>query len=157
MFLASWSRSRLNKKSGAGVALKKRELEPPKICGISCTGSYEKNVPLLLLFRLKTQLFYLFYISCRFTLVVFLGKKYFAIVKSRRRKEPHVFGSLEPQPEPLEKKTGAGADWEKRMSQNSGRLEKKSGDGSAKNYPRPKPEGQTHIRTNGRTLLYNKI
>ena len=32
---------------------------------------------------------------------------------SRSRSEPGVFGILEPKPEPLEKKPGAGADWKK--------------------------------------------
>ena len=39
--------------------------------------------------------------------------------------EPGVFGSLEPEPEPLEKKTGAGAAWEKNQEPQPEPLEKK--------------------------------
>ena len=35
---------------------------------------------------------------------------------SRSRSEPVLFGSLEPEPEPLEKKRGAGAAWKKKSS-----------------------------------------
>ena len=42
--------------------------------------------------------------------------------------EPGVFGSLEP--EPLEKKTGAGAAWEKNQEPEPEPLEKKSGAGA---------------------------
>ena len=43
-----------------------------------------------------------------------------------------VFGSLEP--EPLEKKPGAGATWEKIRSQSRSHLKKKSGAGAAKKF-----------------------
>ena len=46
--------------------------------------------------------------------------------------EPGVFGSLEPEPEPLEKKPGAGAAWEKKSG--AGAAWKKSQE------PEPEPE-----------------
>ena len=62
----------------------------------------------------KKQLFYLFYIFLQFYLTSLRGKEYFA-----KEPEPGVFGPLEPEllekkyqepePEPIGKKTGAGA------------------------------------------------
>jgi len=60
----------------------------------------------------KTQLFYLFYISCSFTLVVCGGwGDILPNLTNSREPEQHVFVPLEP--EPLEKKIpGAGDAWE---------------------------------------------
>ena len=58
---------------------------------------------------IKKQLFYLFYIFCSFTLLVCGEKNILPNLTNSQEPEPGVFCSLEPEPEPLEKKK-SGAD-----------------------------------------------
>ena len=63
--------------------------------------------------------------------------------------EPGVFGSLEPEPEPLEKKPGAGAAWEKNQEPEPEPLEKSQEPEPPKNLPAPQPclVGSTNKKT----------
>ena len=73
---------------------------------------------------IKKQLFYLFYIFfCSFTLLVCGENNILPNLANSQEPEPGVFCSLKP--EPLEKKPGAGAAWEK--NQEAEPLEKKVG------------------------------
>jgi hypothetical protein len=74
----------------------------------------------------------LFYIFLQFYLTSLRGKEYFA-----KEPEPGVFGPLEP--EPLEKKTGAGAAWEKNQEPEPQPLEKSQEPEPEKNLPAPQP------------------
>ena len=69
----------------------------------------------------------MFYIFLQFYLTSLRGKEYFA--RSRRRSEPGVFGPLEPEPEPLEKKYQEPEPLGKTIRSRS-RLKKKSGGGA---------------------------
>ena len=80
------------------------------------------------------KLFYLFYIFLQFYRTSLRGKEYFA---KEQEPEPGVFGPLEPEPGPLEKKipgAGAVAAWKKIRSQSwsrsQRRFKKKSGAGA---------------------------
>ena len=61
----------------------------------------------------KTIILLVLYFFCRFTLLVCGEKNILANLTNSQEPEPGVFGSLEPEPEPLEKKPGAVAAWEK--------------------------------------------
>ena len=66
-----------------------------------------------MLLWLKTQLFYLFYISFSFTVVCGLKNISPNLINSQEP-EPHVFGPLEPEPLKKNKKIpGAGVAWGK--------------------------------------------
>ena len=64
----------------------------------------------------KNNYFTCFIFFCRFTLLVCGKKNILANLTNSQEPEPGVFGSLEPEPELLEKKPGAGAGaaWEKK-------------------------------------------
>ena len=131
VFLAPWSRSRLKKnQEPQPEPLGKKSQEPEPLKNQPALQPSEKIKSLgklyfnystlgkILRFMVKKTIILFFYIFLQFYLTSLRGKEYFA-----KEPEPGVFGPLEPQPEPLGKKT-----------RSRSRLKKKSGAGAAKKF-----------------------
>ena len=105
VFLAPWSRSRLEKKSRAGAGAAKNLPAPQPCEKIKSIRKLYSSLGKILSFMVKkTTILLGFIFFCSFTLLVCGKKNIFP--RSRSRSELGVFGPLEPEPEPepLEKK-----------------------------------------------------
>ena len=115
----------MNKKSGAGSGKNWPAPQPcEKIKSIrKLYSSYSILGKIVSFYDKKIKIFYLFYIFLPFYLLVCGEKNILANLTNSQEPEPGVFGFLEP--EPLEKKPGAGAAWEKNQEPEPEPLEKK--------------------------------
>ena len=85
----------------------------------------------------KTHILLVLYFFCSFTLLVWGEKNILTNLTKSQEPRPLFFGPLKQEPEPLEKKPGAGAAWEN--NQEPEPHEKKSGAEAAKISRLPGP------------------